>query len=129
MWCSTAYSVGPFVFLAIPCLGPYCGSVPMFVWFIVAWIIVLVHAAAIPGWKVCVAVIAPFVLLVLLAAGGITTLVAMAPSPVVAPVTVTASPTGQSGDEEAPEPSAAPAASAESGAASDPETTNPEQAP
>ena len=129
MWCSTAYSVGPFVFLAIPCLGPYCGGFPMFVWFIVAWIIVLVHAAAIPGWKVCVAVIAPFVLLVLLAAGGITTLVAMAPTPVIAPVTVTASPAGQGGDEEAPTPSAAPASSAEPDAARDPETTTPEQAP
>ena len=129
MWCSTAYSVGPFVFLAIPCLGPYCGSVPMFVWFIVAWIIVLVHAAAIPGWKACVAVLAPFVLLVILAVGGITTLVAMVPSPVVAPVTVTASPAGQGGDEEAPAPSDAPASSAAPDAASDPETTTPEQVP
>ena len=129
VWCSAAYSVGPFVFLAIPCLGPYCGGFPMFVWFIVAWIIVLVHAAAIPGWKVCVAVIAPFVLLVLLAAGGITTLVAMAPTPVIAPVTVTASPAGQGGDEEAPAPSDAPASSAAPDAASDPETTTPEQAP
>ena len=129
VWCSAAYSVGPFAFLAIPCLGPYCGGFPMFVWFIVAWIIVLVHAAAIPGWKVCVAVIAPFVLLVLLAAGGITTLVAMAPTPVIAPVTVTASPAGQGGDEEAPAPSDAPASSAAPDAASDPETTIPEQAP
>jgi hypothetical protein len=121
--------VGPFVFLAIPCLGPYCGGFPMFVWFIVAWIIVLVHAAAIPGWKVCVAVLAPVLLLMLLAAGGITTLVAMAPTPVIAPVTVTASPAGQGGDEEAPAPSDAPASSAAPDAASDPETTTPEQAP
>ena len=89
----------------------------------------LVHAAAIPGWKVCVAVIAPVVLLMLLAMGGITTLVAMAPTPVVAPVTVTASPAGQGGDEEAPTPSAAPASSAEPDAARDPEPTTPEQAP
>lgn len=129
VWCSAAYSVGPFVFLAIPCLGPYCGSVPMFIWFIVAWIIVLVHAAAIPGWKVCVAVLAPVVLLMLLAGGGIMMLVAMAPTPVVAPVTVTTSPAGQGGDEEAPTPSAAPASSAEPDAARDPETTTPEQAP
>ena len=65
----------------------------------------------------------------LLAAGGITTLVAMAPSPVVAPVTVTASPTGQLGDEEATEPSAAPGTPADSDAARDPETTTPEQVP
>jgi hypothetical protein len=121
--------VGPFVFLAIPCLGPYCGGFPMFVWFIVAWIIVLVHAAAIPGWKVCVAVIAPVVLLMLLAMGGITTLVAMAPTPVVAPVTVTASPAGQGGDEEATEPSAAPGTPAASDAARDSEATTPEQSP
>jgi hypothetical protein len=129
VWCSAAYSVGPFVFLAIPCLGPYCGGFPMFVWFIVAWIIVLVHAAAIPGWKVCVAVIAPVVLLMLLAMGGITTLVAMAPTPVVAPVTVTASPAGQGGDEEATEPSAAPGTPAASDAARDSEATTPEQSP
>jgi hypothetical protein len=129
VWCSAAYSVGPFVFLAIPCLGPYCGGFPMFVWFIVAWIIVLVHAAAIPGWKVCVAVIAPVVLLMLLAMGGITALVAMAPTPVIAPVTVTTSPAGQEGDEEAPTPSAAPASPAEPDAARDPETPTPEQGP
>ena len=129
VWCSAAYSAGPFVFLAIPCLGPYCGGFPMFVWFIVAWIIVLVHAAAIPGWKVCVAVIAPVVLLMLLAMGGITTLVAMVPTPVVAPVTVTASPAGQGGDEEATEPSAAPGTPAASDAARDSEATTPEQSP
>jgi len=129
VWCSAAYSVGPFVFLAIPCLGPYCGGFPMFVWFIVAWIIVLVHAAAIPGWKVCVAVIAPVVLLMLLAIGGFTTLLAMAPTPVVAPVTVTASPAGQGGDEEATEPSAAPGTPAASDAARDSEATTPEQSP
>ena len=130
VWCSAAYSVGPFVSMAVPCLGVYCGSIPAFVWFIVAWIIVLVHAAAVPTWKACVAVLAPLALVMVVTAGGIATLAWLVPPiPPAAPVNVGASSAGQGDDGQPTEPSAAPASPVDSAAAPDPETTTPEQSP
>jgi hypothetical protein len=78
VWASYAYSTAPGVLLAVPCLGPYCGSTPVTVWFIACAIIVLVHATAIASWKVAVAALAPVV--VALAAAGLVIAFAVAPA-------------------------------------------------
>jgi hypothetical protein len=78
VWASYAYSTAPGVLLAVPCLGPYCGSTPVTVWFIACAIIVLVHATAIASWKVAVAALAPVV--VVLLAGGLVIAFAIAPA-------------------------------------------------
>lgn len=78
IWASYAYSTAPAVLLAVPCLGPYCGSTPVAVWFIACSIIVLVHATAIASWKVATAALAPIVLA--LAAAGLVIAFAVAPA-------------------------------------------------
>lgn len=62
-WCSLAYGSAPLVLVAVPCIGPYCGSVASVVWVAVAAAIILAAAGPIPGWKAALAVGAPPLLL------------------------------------------------------------------
>ena len=78
VWASYAYSTAPAALMSVPCLGPYCGSTPMAVWFVACSIIVLVHATAIASWKVAVAALAPIVVSVL--AAGLVIVLLVAPA-------------------------------------------------
>ena len=49
--------------VAVPCLGIYCGSIPLSMWWVAAACIILARAASVTAWKVIVSVLAPLVLL------------------------------------------------------------------
>ena len=49
---------GPAILVAIPCLGPYCGSYVSGVWMIVSTILVLSNGQRVSGWRASVAVLA-----------------------------------------------------------------------
>jgi hypothetical protein len=63
VWCSFTYALGPIVLVAVPCLGIYCGSIPLSMWWVAAACIILARAASVTAWKVIVSVLAPLVLL------------------------------------------------------------------
>ena len=63
VWCSFSYALGPIVMVAVPCLGIYCGSIPLSMWWVAAACIILARAASVTAWKVIVSVLAPLVLL------------------------------------------------------------------
>lgn len=90
-WCSLAYGSGPVVLVAVPCLGPYCGSVVSVIWLAVAAAIILAAAGPVPGWKAAVGVGAPLVLLGCLSVGvplaiALTAPAWSMPAPATAPV-------------------------------------------
>lgn len=68
-WPVYAYSSGPLVFAAIPCLGPYCVSIPAVIWVVIAVTIALM--AAVPGSpvRVLTASLLPVAVSVLLCVG------------------------------------------------------------
>ena len=75
---------GPAILVAIPCLGPYCGSYVSGVWMIVSTILVVAHGHRVAGWRASIAVLAlPFILLVAL---GIAAVLFLNISSVLAPV-------------------------------------------
>ncbi len=53
-WAVSAYTSGPMLLLAVPCIGPYCASTPALVWWAIVAGIGL--AALVPGWKALVAI-------------------------------------------------------------------------
>ena len=63
VWCSFTYALGPIVLVAVPCLGIYCGSLPLSVWWVVAACIILARAASVTTWKVILSVLAPLFLI------------------------------------------------------------------
>ena len=69
-WAVAAYTSGPMLVLAVPCVGPYCGSTPALVWWAIVAGIGL--AALVPGWKAMVAIGAA----VMLVLGGLAVAVA-----------------------------------------------------
>jgi hypothetical protein len=105
VWASYAYSTAPGVLLAVPCLGPYCGSTPAGVWFVACAIIVLVHATAIASWKVAVAVLAPVA--VVLAAAVLVVVFALAPAMLSAAAAAAAPPPPAVGEGTVPDAGAA----------------------
>lgn len=62
VWCSFGYALGPTVLMAVPCLGIYCGSTPLGIWWIVAACLILARAASLQAWKVVLSVLSPIVL-------------------------------------------------------------------
>jgi hypothetical protein len=63
VWCSFSYALGPIVIVAVPCLGIYCLSGPVSIWWVVAACIILARAASVTAWKVIVSVLAPLLLI------------------------------------------------------------------
>ncbi len=63
VWCSFTYALGPIVIVAVPCLGIYCGSIPLSMWWVAAACIILARAASVTAWKVILSVLAPLILL------------------------------------------------------------------
>jgi len=63
VWCSFSYALGPIVIVAVPCLGIYCLSGPVSIWWVVAACIILARAASVTAWKVILSVLAPLILL------------------------------------------------------------------
>ena len=68
-WPVYAYSLGPMIFAAIPCLGPYCVAWPAAIWVIVAVTIALMAAVPESPGRVLAATLLPVAVAVLLGIG------------------------------------------------------------
>ncbi|MFM8643484.1 MAG: Yip1 family protein [Phycisphaerales bacterium] len=58
LWTINAYTSGPLLIAAVPCLGPYCAGWIVWVWCTVCAIIALTFGVPVPAWKSVVALFA-----------------------------------------------------------------------
>ncbi|MFM9144282.1 MAG: Yip1 family protein [Phycisphaerales bacterium] len=58
LWTINAYTSGPLLIAAVPCLGPYCAGWIVWVWCAVCAIIALTFGVPVPAWKSVVALFA-----------------------------------------------------------------------
>lgn len=58
LWTINAYTAGPLLISAVPCLGPYCAGWIVWIWCTVCAIIALTFGASVPAWKSVVALFA-----------------------------------------------------------------------
>jgi hypothetical protein len=92
LWAIHAYTAGPLLIAAVPCLGPYCAGWVVWVWCLVATIVALTFGVAVPAWKAVVAALVGPILGAVLAALVVFFVVQQAmtamPGATAAPVTV-----------------------------------------
>lgn len=94
LWTVHAYTSGPLLIVAVPCVGPYCAGWVVWVWCVVSTIVALTLGVAVPAWKAAIAVFVGPVLAAILAALAIFLVVQQAmpgfpvPAPTAVPVTV-----------------------------------------
>jgi len=58
LWTVNAYTSGPLLIAAVPCLGPYCAGWIVWIWCAVCAIIALTFGVPVPAWKSVVALFA-----------------------------------------------------------------------
>jgi hypothetical protein len=109
LWTINAYTSGPLLIAAPPCLGPYCGGWIVWVWCSVCAIIALTFGVPVPAWKAVVALFAAPAVAAILSAAlayvGLQYAGAAIPAPTAVPVPVSA---GQDPPDGAASPDAAP---------------------
>lgn len=109
LWTINAYTSGPLLVVAVPCVGPYCAGWIVWVWCVVCAIIALTFGASVPAWKAVVALFAAPAVAAILSAAlayvGLQYAGAAIPAPTAVPVPVSE---GQDLPDGAAPPDAAP---------------------
>lgn len=109
LWTINAYTSGPLLVVAVPCVGPYCAGWIVWVWCLVCAIIALTFGAPVPAWKAVVALFAAPAVAAILSAAlayvGLQYAGAAIPAPTAVPVPVSE---GQDLPDGAASPDAAP---------------------
>jgi hypothetical protein len=92
LWTINAYTSGPLLVVAVPCVGPYCAGWIVWVWCLVCAIIALTFGAPVPAWKAVVALFAAPAVAAILSAAlayvGLQYAGAAIPAPTAVPVPV-----------------------------------------
>jgi hypothetical protein len=95
LWTVHAYTAGPMLIVAVPCVGPYCAGWAVWVWCLVGTIIALTFGVAVPAWKAVVAALVGPILGATIAAAGVFFLVQQAATAIPAPTAVAVPVDGQ----------------------------------